>query len=139
MSSLTQVSVFLENIPGVLSKLTKVLMDKGINMRAVTVAETADYGILRMLVDKPEQCVKVLKAADYLVKTTQVLAVDIPDKPGALYEIAKILGDKGVNIEYLYSTLVREEAIIIIRVDDLDNAVKILKDKNVKLIESQEF
>lgn len=136
---LTQVSVFLENIPGILSNLTKVLMDEGINMRAVTVAETADYGILRMLVDKPKKCVEILKGADYLVTTTDVIAVDIPDKPGALHEIATILGDMGVNIEYLYSTLVKEEAMIVIRVDDIDKAVAILKKENVKLIESQEF
>ena len=86
-----------------------------------------------------KKCVEILKGADYLVTTTDVIAVDIPDKPGALHEIATILGDMGVNIEYLYSTLVKEEAMIVIRVDDIDKAVAILKKENVKLIESQKF
>jgi len=136
---LKQISVFLENTPGILSKFTKVLQDNDINMRALTVAETADFGILRMLVDKNDKCVKVLRDNNYLVSITDVIAVDIPDKPGALHEIAQLLGDNDINIEYVYSTLVREEAIIVLRVDNIDNAIKILKENGVKLVTSQEF
>lgn len=136
---LKQISVFLTNQPGMLSKFTKILMDNKINMRAIGVAETADYGILRILVDKVDECVKILKSANYLVSVNDVIAVDIPDKPGALYEIATILGDSKINIEYLYSTLVKEKAIIVLRVDDNEKATKILKSKGAKLIEKQEF
>ena len=136
---LKQISVFLPNQPGILAKFTKVLMDEKINMRAISVAETADYGILRILVDKVDDCVKILKDNNYLVSTTDVIAVDIPDKPGALHEITKLLGDNNINIEYLYSTLVKEEAIIILRIDNLNKAVEVLKSKGVKLIEKQEF
>jgi hypothetical protein len=114
-------------------------MDKNINMRAVSVAETADYGILRILVDKVEECIEILKANNYLAITTDVIAVDIPDKPGALHEIAKLLGDNNINIEYLYSTILRDEAIIILRIDSIDKAVEVLKNEGVKLIEKQEF
>ncbi len=134
-----QISVFLTNQPGMLSKLTKTLMDKNINIRAMTVAETSDYGILRIIVDKLEDCVKVLKEDNYLISETDVLAVEIPDKPGALHEIAKNLGDNGVNIEYLYSTLVKTEALIILRVDNNDRATKILKSKGFKMVEKQAF
>ena len=136
---LKQISVFLPNQPGILAKFTKVLMDEKINMRAISVAETADYGILRILVDKVDDCVKILKDNNYLVSTTDVIAVDIPDKPGALHEITKLLGDNNINIEYLYSTLVKEEAIIILRIDNLNKAVEVLKNKGVRLIEKQEF
>jgi len=136
---LKQISVFLPNEPGILAKFTKVLMDKNINMRALSVAETADFGILRILVDKVDECIEILKKNNYLVTTTDVIAVDVPDKPGALYEISKILGDNSINIEYIYSTLVKDEAIIVLRIDNIDKAVEVLKKKGVKLIEKQEF
>jgi hypothetical protein len=136
---LKQISVFLPNQPGILAKFTKVLMDEKINMRAISVAETADYGILRILVDKVDECVKILKDNNYLVSTTDVIAVDIPDKPGALYEITKLLGDNHINIEYLYSTLVKEEAIIVLRIDNINKAIEVLRSKGVKLIEKQQF
>ncbi|MHA1491961.1 MAG: ACT domain-containing protein [Promethearchaeota archaeon] len=138
---LKQISVFLPNQVGTLFKLTQILMDNNINMKAISVAETADFGILRILVDqkKTEECVKVLKAENYLCLLTDVIAVDVPDKPGALHEITRILAEERVNIEYLYSTLVKEKAIIVIRVDDIDKAVNILKNNGVKLIESKEF
>jgi hypothetical protein len=136
---LKQISVFLENTPGILSKFTKVLQDNDINMRALTVAETADFGILRMLVDKNDKCVKVLRENNYLVSITDVIAVDIPDKPGALHEIASILGENDINIEYVYSTLVRQEAIIVLRVDNIEKATKILEKNGVKVVKSQKF
>ncbi|MFX1338074.1 MAG: ACT domain-containing protein [Promethearchaeota archaeon] len=136
---LKQISVFLPNEPGILAKFTKVLMDKKINMRAISVAETADFGILRILVDKVDECIEVLKKNNYLVTTTDVIAVDVPDKPGALHEIAKLLGDNNINIEYIYSTLVKDEAIIVLRIDNIDKAVEVLKKKGIKLIEKQQF
>lgn len=135
---LKQINVFLPNQPGVLAKFTKILMDKKINMRAMTVAETADYGILRIVVDKTDEALKILKDENYLVSVTEVIGVDIPDKPGALHEVAMILGDNNVNIEYIYaSTLLTDEAIIVLRVDDNDKAEQILKKKGVKLVESK--
>lgn len=136
---LKQISVFLNNVPGILAELTGVLKDEGINIRAMTVAETADYGILRMLVDKTDKCVSILKTHNYLVSLTDVIAVDIPDKPGALHEIASVLGKEGVNIEYLYSSLVKDEAIIVLRIDDIDKAAEILGNSGVKLITPDEF
>jgi hypothetical protein len=136
---LKQISVFLPNEPGILARFTKVLMEKNINMRAISVAETADFGILRMLVDKVDQCIEILKANNYLVTTTDVIAVDVPDKPGALHEIANLLGENDINIEYLYSTLVKAEAIIVLRIDNIDKAIEVLKKNGVKLIEKQAF
>lgn len=136
---LNQISVFLDNVPGVLEKFTNILMENDINMRALTVAETADFGILRMLVDKKEECIEVLRNHNYLVSETEVIAVEIPDKPGALHKISKILADEGINIEYIYSALVKDKAIIILRVDDNQTAVKAIGDSDIKVIEKQIF
>lgn len=80
-----------------------------------------------------------MKENNYLATITDVIAVDVPDKPGALHEIAKLLGDNSINIEYLYSTILRDEAIIVLRIDNINKAVEVLKNKGVKLIEKQEF
>ena len=136
---LKQISVFLENTPGILSKFTKIIQDNNINLRALTVAETADFGILRTLVDKTEDCVKILRKNNYLVSITEVIAVQIPDKPGSLHEIAQILGNNDINIEYIYSTLIRQEAIIVLKLDNIDKAVTLLEDSGVKLVKKQDF
>ncbi len=135
-----QISVFMQNQPGALAKFTKTLMDKQINIRAVTVSETADYGIMRMIVDKSDEAIEVLKRKNYIVSVTDVIAVDLPDKTEALYEVAQILGENNINIEYFYtSSYLKEENIIILRVDDNNKSIKILKEKGFNLIESQEF
>jgi len=136
---LKQISVFLENTPGILSKFTKIIQDNNINLRALTIAETADFGILRILVDKTDECVKVLRNDNYLVSITDVIAIQIPDKPGALHQIAEILGNNNINIEYVYSTLIREEAIIVLKIDNIDIAIKILEENGVKLVSTHDF
>ena len=131
---LKQISVFLSNTPGILAKFTKILLDNTINLKAVSVSETADFGILRILVDKTDECVRVLKERNYLTTITDVVAVEVPDRPGALYEVAKILGDNNVNIEYLYSTLIRDNAMIVLRVDNNEKAVGILNNNGIKTL-----
>ncbi len=134
-----QISVFLQNRPGTLANLTKILLDKNINMRALTVADTADYGIIRMIVDDPEKTLKVLKDHEYLVSETDVIAVEAMDKPGGLYEIATVLGEKNVNIEYLYTTLKQGKAVMIIRVSDVEEATEALKNGGFKLVSEKEL
>lgn len=134
-----QISVFLQNRPGTLSNLTKILLDKNINMRALTVADTADYGIIRMIVDDPEKTIKVLKDHEYLVSETDVVAVEAKDKPGGLYEIATAMGEKNVNIEYLYTTLKQGKAIMIIRVSDIEAATEALRNGGFKLVSEKEL
>ncbi len=134
-----QISVFLQNRPGTLANLTKILLDKKINIRALTVADTSDYGIIRMIVDDPEKTLKVLKDSEYLVSETEVVAVEAQDKPGGLYEIASTLGEKNVNIEYLYTTLKEGKAIMIIRVSDIEAAIEALKSGGFKLVSEKEL
>ena len=119
-----------------LAKFSKLLLEKKINMRAMTVAETEDKGLLRMVVDKPQEAIDLLKDHNYLVSVENVIAVGIPDKPGGLYEIAEMLGENDVNIEYIYSsTLLEPEAIIVINVDNSKKALEIFKSRGIKLIE----
>ncbi len=134
-----QISVFLQNRPGTLANLTKILLDKKINIRALTVADTSDYGIIRMIVDDPEKTLKVLKESEYLVSETEVVAVEAQDKPGGLYEIASTLGEKNVNIEYLYTTLKEGKAIMIIRVSDIEAATEALKGAGFKLVSEKDL
>jgi len=134
-----QISIFLPNHPGTLAKLTKLFMENKINMRALTVSETADYGILKIIVDKTEEAANILDKNQYLTAITHVIAVKVEDKPGALHQIAKMLGDDGINIDYLYSTIVKEAAVIVLRVSDNNEAVKILQENNVKLLDQKDF
>ncbi len=124
-----QLSVFLEDRPGVLAKLIKLLMDNKIFIRALTVAKTSEYGLLLVLVDKPEETVTLLEEKDYLLSTTEVIAIRLNDNPNSLYQIPKTLGDNNINIDYCYSTLVKEDSMLIVRVEDdiIEEAVKILE------------
>jgi len=134
-----QLSVFLPNKPGILAKFTALLGNNEINIRALTVADTADYGVLRLIVNDPEKCMALLKEENYLVSETEILALQIEDEPGALYKIAKLMGDNGINIEYIYSTLITGAAIILIRVNDLEKAIKILQKSQMKLLSDEDI
>ena len=133
---LKQISVFLKNKPGILAKLTKVIMEGNINIKAMTVADTADFGNLRIIVDKTGECLKLLEEHEYLYSTTDVLGVNIPDKPGSFHRVAILLGENDINIEYLYSTILTENAIIILRVSDTRKAKDLLLKNGIKLIDA---
>ncbi len=124
---LKQISVFVENKPGRLAAVTERLYEKGVNLRAFTIAEAGDFGIIRMVVDKTEVAYEVLREAGFTVSLTDVIAVEVEDKPGALYRIAKTLGEEGVNIEYAYAfTSEKHRALIIMRVSDNERAKEVL-------------
>lgn len=136
----TEISVFLPNKPGMLGKFSKLLLENDINYRAMTIAEIDDKSLLRMVVDKTQEAIDLLKKNNYLLSITDVLAVEIPDKPETLYEIAEILGENDVNIEYIYSsTILKREAIIILKVDKTNKALEIFKRRGINLIEDKKF
>jgi len=132
-----QISVYLEDRPGSLASFIKLLTDNKIFIRALTVAKTSKYGLLLILVDKPEKCIDLLEENDYVLSTTNVIAVRLNDNPNALYEIPKTLGDNKINIDYCYSTLVKEESMLIIRVEDniIEKAMNTLEKSGFSLIE----
>jgi hypothetical protein len=126
-----QLSVFVENRPGTLADVLRVLKEHGINLRALSVADTADFGILRIVVNEPEKVEQTLRSAGYAVKSTAVLTLTVDDTPGGLMIQLDKLSNAGINVEYLYafaSTSVTE-ARVVIKVDNLEHAESIINGK----------
>ncbi len=127
--NITQISVFLENRPGRLAYLLSVLSDSGVNLRALAVADTADFGIARIIVDDVDKAVASIHEANMTAATTEVLRVEVPDEPGGLAKnVIEPLSEADVNIEYLYaySETTETSAIVVLKVDDLRKATATL-------------
>jgi hypothetical protein len=136
--AIKQISVFLENNAGRLSEVTKVLADAGINLRAISIADTADFGILRLIVNKEDQAVRALTAAGFTTRVSDVAAVEIDDVPGSLARVMDFFSEAGVNIEYLYASLENKpnKAVIIFKLEDHEQGHNILKAHGLSMIES---
>lgn len=131
-----QLSVFIENKAGRVSEVTDVLGRAGINIRGFSVSDTADYGIVRLVVDDPDRADATLHEAGFAVKMNDVLCVELPDRPGGLASVLKIVADAGVNIEYVYSLIA---TYVVINVADIDRASSLLRDKPVTLVGQEEI
>lgn len=131
-----QISVFVENTAGKLAELTEYLHQQDIDMRALSIAETQDFGIVRIIVDDAYKASQVLKEAGYVASITPVLAVEMPDEPGSLFKILKLLGDGGINLEYMYAFLTRKEdtAYMVLRVADNEKAAELLSKKGIHTV-----
>jgi hypothetical protein len=134
-----QISVFSENKPGRLAAIARALQEEQINILAFSIAEADGFGVVRALVDQPHKAHKKLTSLGFNVAFTDVLAVRMRDIPGGLYEIAKILGDGGINIEYSYAYSGKEAAVLIIRVDNIEAAIGLLRHGGGELLESSVF
>jgi hypothetical protein len=130
-----QISVFLENKVGRIMDITEVLGKNNINIRALSLADTSDFGILRMIVDNIDKTIKVLKEKGFIIKDSYVVAVEVPDKPGGLSSVLKVLGKKGINIEYMYAFFEQPEdkALLIFRFENPDEAVSVLVDNGIEV------
>ena len=128
MSNVRQISVFVENKPTKLAEAMKLLKNSKINIRAMALADTKDFGILRLIVNDTEKTVDILRDASYAVTVTEIVAISIPDSPGQLSRVLDILGGEGVNLEYLYAFLGKSDRAVsfVIRVDDNTNAAAAL-------------
>ena len=124
-----QISIFMENTTGRLADVTDLLAKSGFNLRAISIADTTDFGILRMVVDRPEEAVKMLKAAGIAARETDVIGVEVADHPGELARIMARFRDEGVGIEYLYASLKQssDKAVIVLKVDDIDAGLALLE------------
>ncbi|MFZ4536495.1 ACT domain-containing protein [Propionivibrio sp.] len=124
-----QISTFMENSTGRLADITALLAKAGINLRAISIADTTDFGILRMVADQPDAAVKLLKDAGFTARETDVIGVEVPDHPGELARIMALFRDEGVNIEYLYASLEHKEdkAVIVLKVDDINAGLAMLE------------
>ncbi|MCL2662625.1 MAG: amino acid-binding protein [Oscillospiraceae bacterium] len=136
-----QLSVFVENKPGKLMEALEALAESGIDLRAISLADTSDFGILRAIVNRPDHAYEVLSESGFLVKTNNVLAVVIGDKPGGLASVVRLLSEGNVNIEYTYAFVAhsRDNAYVILRVDNNDEAVNILTKNKVTLLTEKEL
>jgi hypothetical protein len=132
-----QISIFLENKSGRLADVTRVIADAGINLRAISIADTADFGILRVIVDKPEMALEALAKAGFTTRTTDVLGLEIQDVPGALSKVMDVFKQTGVNIEYLYASLEKngDKAIVIFKVEDVEHGLRIAKDHKLSVVD----
>ena len=135
-----QISIFLENRSGRLAQGTQILAESHINIRALSLADTTDFGILRVIVNDVEKASDVLKAAGYTLGETDVVAVEVPDRPGALSDVLAPLWKAGLDVEYMYGFVQRsgENAIMIFRFEEPDKAIEILKGSNVRFLSGEE-
>ena len=139
--TIKQLSIFIENKPGKLVEALETLAGAKIDMRALSLADTADFGILRVIVDKPEEAQGIMQEAGFLVKINNVIPVAIGDKPGGLAGVLRILADAGTDVEYTYAFVAhsRDSAYVILRVTDNDTAIDALKKGNVSILTEEQI
>ena len=133
--SVKQISIFLENKKGRLAEVTKTLADNRINIKALSLADTSDFGMLRLIVDKPDACCKVLKSGGFVVQETEVLAVEVEDRPGGLSRVLALLDANSINIEYMYATIEKkaDRAAVIFKTADRSKTEKVLSSNGINL------
>lgn len=131
-----QISVFVENKAGRLAEITKKLGNSGVNIRALSIADTTDFGILRLIVDDPEKAQAAMAQAGFTVSVTQVFAIGLDDVPGGLGNVLQILLDEGINVEYMYAFVGRldSKAYVIARVEDNQKAIQVLKNHQIPVL-----
>ncbi|MFW5837621.1 MAG: ACT domain-containing protein [Desulfovibrionaceae bacterium] len=131
-----QLSIFLENRSGRLAEVTKTLQDNKVNIRALSLADTSDFGILRLIVSDFDKAKAALKDQGFTVGKTNVVAVEVKDDPGGLHAILEMLGERSINVEYMYAFVQQSgaNAIIIFRFDRTDQAIELLQEKGIKTI-----
>ncbi len=134
-----QISIFIENKSGRLAEVTRILGDAGINIRALALADTSDFGILRLIVNEVEKAKLVLKEKGFTVSKTEVVAVEVPDRPGGLSAILQALDAERINVEYMYAFVERcgGNAVIIFRFDETDKAIAALKNSTFNILEGE--
>jgi hypothetical protein len=135
-----QISVFLENKPGRLAEVTRTLADHEINLRALCIAETIDFGVLRLIVNDPQRAKQVLTDGGWTLSETEVLVVQIPDRPGGLNYAIQRLAEHGLNVEYVYAFVTHsgESADVVFRLDQLDEAIQVFQKEGIRILSGEE-
>lgn len=134
-----QLSIFVNNEPGSLAKIAQVMMDCNIEIKAFNIAESIGFGVLRTIVENPDDAMKKLAAKGIIVKKTEMIAIKSDEKPGFLFKISKALGDAGISIEYAYTNKMADGVSILIRVNDTDKTAKVLDGLGVKMLETKDL
>lgn len=135
-----QISLFLENKKGRLAHVCRVLGNEGINIRALSIADTTDFGVLRLIVNDPEKAYAVLKAHKFAVSMTDVLAMAVPDRPGGLAQALEKLDGADINVEYMYAFLgtAAQDALVIIRVENPEKAISVMREAGINILEEEQ-
>ncbi len=138
---LKQISVFLENRKGRLWKAMNVLSNAKVNIRALSIADTSGFGILRMIVHNPEEAKKALEADNFVVKVNEVIAVEVMDKPGGLEELLGVLNKADINVEYLYAFVEKksDKAIVVLRTEDFDTGIAALEASKISILDTDDI
>lgn len=139
--TINQLSVFIENKRGRLAEITKILKENGVDIRALSIADTKEFGILRLIVNDTQKAADVLKADGFTVSLTKVVAIGIDDRPGGLAAAMEVLRDNNISVEYMYAFISRSEdtAYVILRVANNEEAVRIFTENGFKVMCSDEF
>lgn len=134
-----QISIFIENKSGRLAEVSRILGDAGVNIRALSLADTSDFGILRLIVNDRERAMSALKGKGFTVSKTVVVAVEVPDQPGGLASILQVLDSETINVEYMYAFVERcgSNAVIIFRFDETEKAIAVLAAKGFNMLEGE--
>ncbi len=131
-----QISAFVENQPGRFKRLTDILEKAQVSIRGFSLADTADFGIVRLVVDKPDEAVAALEGAGTLVRSTDLICIELPDNPGALDHVFTVIAEAKLNVEYAYSLV---STYIVLKVNDIEQAKAMLADQPVKLVSQEEL
>jgi hypothetical protein len=139
MKTINQVSIFIENTKGRLSEVCGLLGDNNINIKALTIAETPEFGILRVVLNDTEKAKQVLKANGFIAKIAPVVAVEVSDTPGGLAKALKVLADNDINLEYMYGFVEKasEKALMVLKFDNIETAIEILQKNNISIVDDK--
>ena len=136
-----QISIFVENKEGRIKKAIDTLAKENINIRALSIADTSKYGILRLIVSDNEKAIKALEKDGFIVKENDVLILAVPDRPNGLNSTLAVFDEKGINLEYLYAFVSSktDEAIVVMRLEDMEKAIEALEANNIKILETEDI
>jgi hypothetical protein len=139
--NIKQISVFLENKKGRLTEVTKILADANISIKALSLADTSDFGILRLIVTDPAACRKELQQNNIVAQETDVIAVEVEDKPGGLHKVLLLLQNNNINVEYMYATVEKAKnfAVVIFRVDEIEKTINLLTTNHIRLVRREDL
>jgi len=135
-----QISIFLENKKGRLAQVTSILKDNNIDISAISIADTTNFGIVRMIANKPDLAIEVIRDAGFTVNIADVLAVEVPDCPGGLHQVLEIFNKNNISVEYMYSFVRRpsQRALLLFKVEEIKNAMKALQDEGINILTCRE-
>lgn len=134
-----QISIFLENKHGRLAEVTQILGDNHIDITALSIADTTDFGILRLIVNQPDKAQQIMKKNGFAVSITEVIAIEVEDKPGGLSKALAVLDNRGIGIEYMYAFVGNspsKNAMVILRVENPDSVIRVLQDEGIRIVSS---